>query len=809
MRIVRTARKYIAFVIAFFATQALHAQVIGKLVDEKNIPVKLANVALLRWDSIPVTGTTSDSAGLFSIKIPIAGRYTIRFSSLGFAVKKTEAFDADGSAFRKDLGTITLEASISQLNEVSVLAMRPTITQLADKMVVSVEGTAMAAGTTAFDVLSKSPGVFVDQDGNIQLNGRQGVTVMLDGKLTYLSVRDLRAMLEAMPAENIKNIEIITNPSAKYDAEGTSGILNITLKKNARQGMNGNIHMAVNQNGKQLGYSAGIVINHKTGKWNSSGFMDYNHRVGGREATFTRVFYGIQQTTYFNQEATGNNLSRGPSLRFSTDYSINDRHSIGMTASTMHRLGENDFLTDTYIGANAHNPSQYIDADNISNSRYNNYTANLHYTGKLDTLGKTLSADLDYVRMRNHADSWFYNYFTTLGSQQMVSDFLYTRVPNGFEIYAGKIDYIKPFSQGRKMEMGIKASRVVSDNNSQFYFNNNGLVPDMQRTNHFNYAENIYAGYINWSSKLSGKLTLQAGLRAENTVSTGRSFTTGQVTGRNYFNLFPSLFLQQNVSADYQVNYSYSRRLTRPNYGSLNPFRFYRDPYTWEQGNPGLRPQYTHAVSITQSIKRMYHFIISGQVNTDVMSELPILDADSAVTIYTTGNVDNSYNAAFTGIIPIKILGIWQSNNTLLLSYSYFRTRQNNLSVVNRQLLPQLQSNHTILLPGNLRLEANFLFRGSAALGLYHIKPITRVDIGVRKSLFNQKLDLAFNVSDVFRTSRLRFTTDIGGNINEFDQYVRTQIFTFSLRYSFSRGLKVEEKRRNNSLEELNRAGGG
>ncbi|RZL13297.1 MAG: hypothetical protein EOO89_17860, partial [Pedobacter sp.] len=415
----------------------------GKLLDDKGAALTYANVSLLRSpDTTFVSGAVTNNEGFFSIPTPAVGKYILRISAIGFIENKTAVFEVSRESFNKDFGNITLKQDEKTLKEVSVTALRPTITQLADRMVVSVEGTAMAAGSTAYAVLAKSPGVFIDQEGNIQLNGRGGVTVMLNGKLTYLSARDLRSLLEGMSAENIKNIEIITNPSSKYDAEGSSGILNINLKKNVRQGMNGSVYTGYTYNGKQSGYTAGGNINYNNGRWNSFLNLDFSHRVGGREATFTRVFYGTNKTTYFDQNATGNFMAEGPpTIRIGTDYTINDKQSIGVMGYFNTNTAKQDFLTETLIGNSPKLPYQFIDADNYSENTYKNFTTNLHYQNKIDTLGTLLSTDLDYVKITNRGASDYYNYFTDLSNNQHSQDFLYTSMPNGYDIYSAKVDF--------------------------------------------------------------------------------------------------------------------------------------------------------------------------------------------------------------------------------------------------------------------------------------------------------------------------------------------------------------------------------
>jgi hypothetical protein len=777
----------------------------GRLVDEKNAPVKFANVTLLKTaDSTFMAGAITDTTGHFSLPAPTAGSWFLQFTAIGYTEKRSEPFVVTAAGFYKDFGTITLNAAVKDLQHVTVTAFRPAITQLADRMVVHIEGTALAAGSTAFAVLARAPGVFIDQEGNIQLNGRSGVTVMIDGRLTYLSARDLRNLLESMPAENIRNIEIITNPSAKFDAEGTGGILNINLKKNTRQGMNGSLYTGDTWNGKQHAWSIGGSINYKIGRWNAFLNIDVARRAGGREATFTRVFYGNAKTTYFDQQTEGNWNNEGPVIRGGTDYHINDRHSIGFTVNHINNKGYNDFLTNTYIGNAANHPTQYIDADNIGRGRFKNTGVNLHYVGKFDTMGTTLTTDLDYITITNRRESDFYNYFTDLSNNGTTTDFLYTNMPGGFDIYSAKIDFTRALSKEQKFEMGVKASHVVSDNDSRFYFNNGSLVLDPHRTNHFNYRENIYAAYLNWNGNLHKKWTLQTGLRVENTVSRGESLTTGQVTHRNYVNLFPSVFLQQTVTDNYKINYSYSRRISRPGYGNLNPFRFYLDPYTWAEGNPYLRPQYTHAISMAHTVKNQYTLTLSYNLNHGTIAELPYLNADSATTVYAVGNIDRGYSMNATAVIPVKVVKGWEIQNTITIAKNKINIMVDNQHLKNDRVNYYVQTTNTIQLPFDVRLELTAWYRSKSIYGLYTINPMWRTDIALKRSFFNKQVDVSLAGNDLFKTVRYKFTTNINGNINEFDQYFRWRSMGITIRYNFSRGQKVETKR-NTGPDELNR----
>ncbi|MDX5396416.1 MAG: TonB-dependent receptor family protein, partial [Hymenobacteraceae bacterium] len=432
----------------------------GILIDSlQNKPLEYVSVALLQNGSTQaIAGTLTDQNGRFLFQNLGLGEYELVFSYIGYKTKNLGPVILSAHKETIALEKVRLTAAVTALKEVTVQTLRPTITQEPDKLVVSVAGTAMASASTAFDVLAKSPGVFIDQEGNIQLNGRAGVTVMLDGRLTYLSARDLKTMLEGMSAENIKNIEIITNPSARYDAEGTSGILNINLKKNDKKGINGSAYASVNYNGKQVGNTTGGNLNYKSGRFNSFLNLNQLRSVGGREATFKREYHTPGKVTYFDQEAVQDNVLQGPpSVRVGTDFSLNKQHSLSFMGYFLTNKWEADFVTDTYMGRVPGKPALYIHADNYNQNRFKKVTSNVNYTGKLDTLGTTLSTDLDYARVTNNGFSDFRNFYDSLETgKPILQDFLYTETPNWYNVYAAKVDLTRPLRNGHKLELGAK-----------------------------------------------------------------------------------------------------------------------------------------------------------------------------------------------------------------------------------------------------------------------------------------------------------------------------------------------------------------
>ncbi|GGK69005.1 TonB-dependent receptor [Rufibacter glacialis] len=767
-------------------------------------------MALVRKaDAAIIDGAGVEATGRFHLKNPAPGTYILKISALGFATQETPPFEVTSGAFSKDFGKIGLKQDSKVLKEVTVEGLRPTIVNHPDKMVVSVEGTAMAAGSTALEVLSKSPGVWVDQDGNIQLNGKAGVKVMIDGKPSYLSGKQLQTMLQSMPAENLKELEIISNPSSRFDAEGNAGIININLKKNTQAGLNGSVYTGYQYNGLH-GFSGGGNLNHKAQKWSSFANLNLSRRGNLRTNTMERLFHSEKGSTWFDQVGREEGIRITPSLRLGSDYDLNDRHSLGATVNFTTQASDNFYHTDSDLLEPLPQDNEFIQARNAVEGSYFNVTTNGHYLYKIDTLGSTFTTDLDFVRIGDKNTSQFLNSYQYPNSgKPMKAENLGSENPSGYFIYSAKADFIKKYLNKSKLEIGLKTSYVKSDNELRFFAQEgSSRVSDPLRSNHFIYKETILAGYLNYSLNLGAKWSLQAGVRAEHTSSEGYSVTLQKSTPKDYLDFFPSVFLQQKVSDNYQLTYNYSRRISRPNYGSLNPFIFYLDPRTWAQGNPGLRPQYSNSFQMTQTFKNSYILTLGYSKTTDFIGEIPVQNKENNTTTFGPQNVDDFDNLFSTLVVPIKVSKKWDINNTLNLGYQEFSIWLQDKLQENSQFYYTLNSNHNVLLPQKMKLELNAGYQGPQAYGLYKIEQNWWLDAAVKRSFLKDQLEASLSVTDIFRTRYVVGAANIGQDINAFDQYFGAQSVRVNLRYRFTKGQSFEMKRRNSNLDELNRAGG-
>ncbi|HEY1007686.1 MAG TPA: carboxypeptidase regulatory-like domain-containing protein, partial [Sphingobacteriaceae bacterium] len=420
----------------------IHAlgQLSGRLTDNNHEPVPYASVSVVSaGDSIPVAGAVSDDRGRFTISWQGTGTFRLRLSAIGFVTRYTDPFAPAGTPFVKDFGDLQLAADSRLLGEVTVRGLRPTITVKADRMVVDVEGSALASGGSALEVLEKAPGVWIDQDGNIQLNGKSGVRVMINERITYLSGKELHTLLEGMPAANVKSLEVIANPSSKYEAAGSSGILNIRLKENTAQGMNGSVYAGYQYN-LANGYSAGKNVNYKKGPWNSFLNADYARRPRLREGIMTREFHSETADTRFHQLRDEDMTLKAPSFRIGTDYELGKHHSIGGEMNRNYNTTDRSFLSETLLHDRLKDRSQVIHAGNFNDASQISGAYNVHYLGQLDSSGTSLAVQLDYIKLDNKTDSRYENQYRP-DQESPVLEHLRSVNPGYYDIFSAAADF--------------------------------------------------------------------------------------------------------------------------------------------------------------------------------------------------------------------------------------------------------------------------------------------------------------------------------------------------------------------------------
>lgn len=801
---------FLSFFSFFFHVENLYAKEIskisGQILDQTGKPVAYANVALIGTDNGGLMdGAVSDENGEFLIESSKSAKVKLVVSSIGFKQVETEPFELL-PGLQRNMGIIVIEDEMTGLDQVTVKATRPEIIIEADKTIVNVAGTVMAEGSNALDVVGRSPGVYIDQDGIINLNGRAGVTVMINDRPTYMSAGDLTNFLRAMPTQNIKSIEVINNPSARFDAEGSAGVINIVLKKNTVDGTFGHIQVGGTYNGQWAPIS-GISLNVKKGKWSTNANLNYNENARINEIEIERNFKINDGEAKFFQNSEIVNRYKSLFFNGSTNYEINKNQNIGfnLQASDNSSTGINTSLTN--ISSSLSSDVNFLDSYNDDAGGSSRVFANLHYDVKLDTLGAKLSSDVDYTRMNSNSQALLTNqYWEGADRTNLRNDRIQTLNEMFYTIFTAKVDLVKPLRNGATLEAGVKGSWVKSDNDLDLSRSlENGPFEDQQGSNRFIYAENVLAAYTSYKGKVSEKLSFQAGLRGEYSNISGNSLTLEQLNTQQYFNMFPSVFLQQKVSDSYQIVYTANRRITRPNYRLLNPFIYYIDPLTSDRGNPNLKPQYSNNFEMKHVIKAAYQVNVAYSVTEDAFMQVFEQDQEARTTMTFTDNFDKTKNLNFTAIVPVDVRSWWSTSNMVQVNHNQVKSQLKSAYLDISQTSFLVRTQHNMSLPKGFKLELVGMYLGPQIFGQGSLGGFGWVDAGVTKSLMKDKITLSVNGTDIFRTQIIRATIDFGDIDTRFRQYQSNQGVRFTLKYNFSKGESFRVKSSSGSAEERNR----
>ncbi|WP_200975564.1 outer membrane beta-barrel family protein [Echinicola sp. 20G] len=804
---------YQLFVIIFsFLLISSHAlaqdshELYGKVQDAKGEVLPFANVALVTAATGEmISGAVSDDRGNFSIKTEKSGMAVLNVSTIGFKTYTSEQINLE-SVSKKNMGTINLEEEATSLDEVEVRSSRPEVTIQADRTVVNIEGTVMAEGSNALEVIGRSPGVYVDSDGNINLNGRSGVIVLLDDRQTYMSAKELADFLRAMPADNIKSIEVISNPPAKYDAEGAAGVLNIKLKKNDYNGMNGSVQAGNFYNGRNAPF-AGASLNLKRGKWTTNSSLNYSSWVQDIDLDIIRRFQLEEGQSVFDQNALLKLGGKSIYFNGGADYRISDKHSVGVNLQASDYNGRNDGNSLTDISNPENSDLNHLRALNDGDNANQRIFGNFHYVGNLDTLGTKLSADIDYTAVDGGSTSLLTNdYWLNEDFDGGATDRILTENKMNYTIFTAKTDFTKPLGEKAKLESGLKGSWVESDNVLMISRSvEEGPYEPDPNSNHFIYNENVYAAYASVNTPLSEKFEFQAGLRLEYSDITGNSVTLNQINKQEYLNLFPTVFLQHKVSENYQINYNVNRRITRPNYRLLNPFVFYVDPLTTEQGNPNLKPQYANNIEMSHVIKGAYQFTLGYSKTTNAFGQVMTQDEETRKTTLQVQNFDKSEDLSLRMMIPVEIAEWYSTSNMINLYYKAYQSQLGDEFLDVNQFSYMARTQHNITLPKGFKVELVGMYLSPFLEGQLEAKGFGWIDAGVTKTFKDDKFSLTVNGNDIFRMRTFRGGVYFGDINTDIQQYNSQQAVRLTLRWKFSKGEDFKVSNRSGSTEERNR----
>lgn len=783
----------------------------------ENVPLEGATIELLRSkDSALVRTAITDKLGKAEIENLLLGTYLLKASMVNFLHHYVAVTVSQEQPFITLESIKLLNKPATQLKDVTVTANKPFIQRLTDRIVVNVESSIISAGSTAFDVLERSPGVLINNNEQIELRGRQGVIIMIDGRPSPLGGADLVNYLRSLPSSAIDRIEIITNPSAKYDAAGNSGIIDIKMKKDQRLGTNGTLSAGYGQ-GVYPKANAGATLNYRNKKVNVFGNYNYNYRKNLNHLLLDRNFYnnGIF-TGYDTKDNYMTSHFNAHNIRAGADYYPSAKTIIGVVINTnMNAIkAANDNEAIVYDVRRA--PVFKFNTDANSQSKFGNTFGNLNFKHTFDSTGKELTADVDYGVFNNSAlSNTITSYFATNGSVLQPAYTLNGDQDGDLTITSFKVDYVHPMRKKDKIEAGIKASIVSSDNDVKFFDVSSGSpVNDQQKTNRFFYDENINAAYLNYNKQFKS-WGMQLGLRAEQTNIKGRQVVGNVHFDSTYLQLFPSAFLTYNIAKEQTLGFSVSRRIDRPGYSQLNPFQFLIDVTLYSTGNTRLLPQFTWSYEMSYTVKQL-NFTL-GYSHTkqnmttailrynDVFPNNPVADN---VTVQIPLNLESSDYIGLNIAAPVRISKWWNMMNNADLFYIHFNSNIANTPLNNGTPSARVSINNNFTFKKGWGAELGFNYNAPGRSGYMEFKSSWGLSAGVQKSVLKNKGTVRLNITDIFWTNLPRAVITYGNYIENWKAYRETRVANLTFQYRFGNN-KVQgaRKRTTASEEERRRAG--
>lgn len=784
----------------------------GSVIDEKSMPLASVTVRLDTANNSALYKVIStDRSGSFAFSNIPQGIYAIEIDLVGYnkVIKPGLIIGQTDTAI--NLGPVTLSPSTKTLAGVEIKAQAVLIEKQIDKTVINVDQNIANMGTNALELLKKLPGVQVATDGQITLNGKAGVNVSIDGKTTYLSADDLANLLTNTPSSDIQKIEIMTNPSAKYDAEGTGGIINIIKKRNTKSGLNGTVTGSFGRGHFDRG-NGSLVLSYKNDKYNLylNNSYSYNKTLPGKSTVTADIMNNNALLTGEVSDNSRGNTYRAYNSAAGLDLYLSKKTTLTLSGNISDREATENInsLVTSFDGSHNQTGSENFAA--VNKDKPFNYTTGVQLVHKLDTAGRQWSVDADYSNYRYKPGQ----YNTTINydpTGNFVSqDNVFIDESRTLQIFGARVDYVQPLPGNGKIETGLKSSYVKTNNNSTYYNQVGGQnVVDSTQSDYNVNSENINAAYVNFNRQYR-KLTVQAGLRAEQTVMKGQQLFTNAAIDRNYLQLFPTLFLSDKFDDQNTFNFQFGRRTDRPDYHELVPFRRPLSATLYFQGNPNLKPNLDWHTEITWAYRNTFFITAAYDVVRDYLRTFPYLDSNkTTMTRIPTNvqgahswNVDISYNYQLTK---------WFTTNTTVTVYqNSFNGNANGFSLDDAGFpTVDLVSNNSFRCSDKLSFEADFEYESKRQFVGSIYPAYLDWSIALKQKILHGNGSITINANNPIAVPKFGNGTDHYLNLNQYghsQRYAGPVIVTFT--YRFGSGKLTKTQNKSGSEEEQKRAAG-
>jgi outer membrane receptor protein involved in Fe transport len=733
----------------------------GKLVDQKSkTSIPYSKIFILNpVDSTLITGGLTDEKGNFNITPVKFGDYIVKITAFGFKTLYIPDLTIDSKNSSITAGDIELSEDIELLNTVEVLAEETEMQTAIDKKIFNVEKQITATGGTALDALQNVPSITVDMDGNVSLRGSANVTVLIDGRPSSITGGDRSGVLETIPASSIQNIEIITNPSAKYDPDGMSGIINIVLKKNKLKGINGNIEAGI---GTGVNYNGSLNLAYRNEKFNIYGGYSINHYAGYRNFNQTTETWSDLGYNKLIQSRSGDHLKHSNLIKFGTDFYLNDKNTLGfgVTGNIADNNRTGDMIYKSYDSTKLNNTWRRLTDDPQFRQGGD---VKIFYEKKFVKKNQKLTADANYSIGESLSEGFYSEDSLSNNGQTTFPNFLKqtNTTPTEYSKSNFQVDYFYPIRNG-KIETGLKSSfRTNNQSFSQNTFNStiNDYQEDTLLTNTFNYAEQVHGAYFIYGLYLD-KIKFQIGLRAEQVfVDTDIKEDTLEYKN-DYFSLYPSAHIKKPLGNNKELSLSYSRRVNRPRSHSLNPFPKYTDPLNLRRGNPYLNPEYINSVEFGYSSygkKLTLNGSLYYRYMTDMIQRVKTIE-DNLVSVTSWGNLDEGHFLGLEAVVIYKPKKWWRIMISTNLSQNYLKS--DDVELNNSGFSYTAHLSQTFSLKNNWSIQHTGFFNSPRILSQGKTVAMYATDLAVKKSILKKKLTFSLRVSDIFNTRR--FALEVG-----------------------------------------------
>jgi hypothetical protein len=703
---------------------------------------------------------------------------------------------------RSDLGEIELSESANRLSEVVVTATRPFVEQRVDRYVVNVGSHIQTAGRDALGVLGNTPGVLVTSDGSITVMGNR-VEIWIDGRPSRLSGEQLKALLTATPGETIDRIEVITNPSSRYDAAGTGGIINIRTVKGLQYGVNGSANAAYTK-GKADRENAGLQLNYRNNALNLFGNYGINRNNDEQSIRqVNKIETPEGETITFDQNTLARNQSAvvRHQYRLGADFFLSPNKTLGILLNGYENGKEKIQVDGETQITPAYDGVDHTDIQSLLIKTMSGKQANINYQQTFAEPGRQFNADVDYGRFNSNSSQQFANrYYSANGEPAKDTEQSRHANPQAIDVYSVKMDYRQPLGK-IQLEAGVKSSGSKTDNDLQVeQFAGQRWETDANQSNHFVYTEQIHAAYASLSRSW-GKWSVQAGLRGEYTRSDGKQRTTGMENDSSYFNLFPTLYVNYRPE-NHTLGLSYSRRLMRPSYSSLNPFELKTDAYSYTAGNPYLTPTYIHNVQLSYAYRQSLMVRLSYNHITDLINLAPVADGDQVRYGMIPTNFGKRQSFTLMANYRISPAKWWTLNLMADAAYATNRSVESSGVFTNNGFVYDIYMNNSITLGHGFSAEITGLYVSMQKQGYLVMEPMGYLSAGVRKSLLKNKMTLSLNANDLLYTMTEKVTANYEKTDYQLTGKRDSRFATLSVRYSFGSDKVKASRNRNSGIED-------